>query len=131
MKKNKKKLELIHQINITPFTDVILVLLVIFMISAPNLILSNLKINLPKGNHSENLNTQLSEIIGIDKEGNLYYKNQMIQIMNLIEQLKSKNDENITILINADENTKHGRVVEVLNQLKENGFYKIYVGTSR
>ncbi len=161
MKKIKKyKSDIISNINITPFTDVILVLLIIFMISAPSIFLSSIEIRLPKGNQ---IHTKLdyNYIIGIDKQGNIYYKNKKIsreELTDILKEIKDNNskilinadietkhgnvieiinilkeikDNNSKILINADIETKHGNVIEIINILKNSGYSNIYVGTSK
>ncbi len=136
MKVHKIKLksdEIISSINITPFTDVILVLLIIFMISAPSIFLSSIQIQLPKGETSQTT-SKFTEIIGIDREENFYYKNRLIPKEELIDILSRNYKEDtskIEILINADKNTKHGTVMEFINTLKNLKFTKIYVGTTK
>lgn len=136
MIKHKIKLpsdEIISNINITPFTDVILVLLIIFMISAPSIFLSSLQIQLPQGKGSE-LQTQYTEIIGIDKEGNFYYKNRLLtkeDVINIFSKKYQDNPNNVKILINADKNTTHGTVIDFINALKQLNFSNLYVGTTK
>jgi biopolymer transport protein ExbD len=135
MMKNKipKKKEVISSINITPFTDVILVLLIIFMISAPSIYLTSLEIQLPKGSN-KNSQIQYNEIIGIDKDGNYYYKNKKWELKEILDIFKNKSNEEkskINILINADKETKHGDVIELINLLSNMEFKNVYVGTSK
>jgi len=135
MMKNKihRKKEVISSINITPFTDVILVLLIIFMISAPSIYLTSLEIQLPKGSN-KNSQIQYNEIIGIDKDGNYYYKNKKWELKEILDIFKNKSNEEkskINILINADKETKHGDVIELINLLSNMDFKNVYVGTSK
>jgi biopolymer transport protein TolR len=133
MKKNHKKNDIISTINITPFTDVILVLLIIFMISAPSIYLTSIEIQLPKGTN-KNAQTQYEEIIGLDKEGNYYYKNKLTKKEDLEKAFKDKSVEEkkkIRILINADKNTKHGDVIELINLFNQLEYKNVYVGTSK
>ncbi len=131
MKKIKKNSsDFISNINITPFTDVILVLLIIFMISAPSIFLSSIEIRLPKGNQN-NTKLDYNYIIGIDKLGNIYYKNKKISREELTDIFKEIKDQNSKILINADIETKHGNVIDIINILKNLGYSNIYVGTSK
>ncbi|MFN3605187.1 MAG: ExbD/TolR family protein [Leptonema sp. (in: bacteria)] len=125
--------EIISSINITPFTDVILVLLIIFMISAPSIFLSSLQIQLPQGDTTKTP-SQYTEMIGIDKEGIFYYKNRTVSLEELknIFSKKPKEELNkIEILINADKDTKHGYVINLINELKNLNYTKIYVGTTK
>ncbi len=131
MKPLKRTEDIISNINITPFTDVILVLLIIFMISAPNIFLSSLEIRLPKGDNTSS-KIQYNEILGIDKNGNIYYKNKLISKEDLKSIFKFNDDKKTKIiLINADIETKHGDVIEIIQILKSLDFTNIYVGTSK
>lgn len=132
-KKFKLSEDIISNINITPFTDVILVLLIIFMISAPSIYLSSIQIQLPRGENSK-ATIQYTEIIGIDKEENIYYKNRIISLEELKKIFSEKQIEDrskIEILINADKDTKHGFVIHLINELKNLKYTKIYVGTTK
>lgn len=125
--------EIISTINITPFTDVILVLLIIFMISAPSIYLSSIQIQLPQGGDTKST-IQYTEIIGIDKEGNIYYKNRIISLEDLKKIFSEKGIEDkskIEILINADKDAKHGFVIQLINELKNLKYTKVYVGTTK
>ncbi|GIX43318.1 MAG: biopolymer transporter ExbD [Leptospiraceae bacterium] len=131
--KNKKNKDIISNINITPFTDVILVLLIIFMISAPSIYLTSIEIQLPKGSN-KNSQIQYNEIIGIDKQGNIYYKNKRIdksEIQNIFKNKTLEDKKKLHILINADKETKHGDVIELINLLNRLDYKNVYVGTSK
>lgn len=131
MKPLKRSDDIISNINITPFTDVILVLLIIFMISAPSIFLTSIEIRLPRG-ENQSSNNQYNEILGIDKNGNIYYKNKLISkedLKNLFPLQKEK--ESKTILINADIDAKHGDVIEIIQILRNLNYSNVYVGTSK
>ena len=68
--KNKRKV--VADINITPFTDVVLVLLIIFMITTPMLSQHSLKINLPKAENTQQTEEAKNIEISIDKDGFVY-----------------------------------------------------------
>lgn len=131
MKPLKRSDDIISNINITPFTDVILVLLIIFMISAPSIFLTSIEIRLPRG-ENQSSNNKYNEILGIDKNGNIYYKNKLISkedLKNLFPLQKEK--ESKTILINADIDAKHGDVIEIIQILRNLNYSNVYVGTSK
>ena len=121
---NKKQFT---EINITPLTDIALVLLVIFMIAAPVLVQSSIKINLPKvpTKKSQAINTKL--IIRINQRGNIFIDDKRISWKNL--KLKIKNLAKINpsqiISIEGDKNVKYNSVIEVLNLLKNHDFVNI------
>ncbi|MCS7205438.1 MAG: biopolymer transporter ExbD [Leptospiraceae bacterium] len=129
----QKPKEYISTINITPFTDVILVLLIIFMISIPNIYLTSYQIRLPKGTSDTTLKSY-TEIIAIDQNGNIYYKNRLInktELEGFFFQKSEQEKKQSVILINADQNTKHGQVVEIISLLKDLGYANVHIGISK
>ncbi|MEK6626770.1 MAG: biopolymer transporter ExbD [Bdellovibrionota bacterium] len=116
-------LEGITEINITPFVDVVLVLLVIFMVTAPVMLKESLKVNLPKTLTSD-LNTKSNSIgIAITKEGQVIFNSELISQENLqlkLTELQQTAPET-TFLISADIDTRHGDVVRMIDLLKKNG----------
>ena len=116
-------LEGITEINITPFVDVVLVLLVIFMVTAPVMLKESLKVNLPKTLTSD-LNTKSNSIgVAITKEGQVIFNSELISQENLqlkLTELQQTAPET-TFLISADIDTRHGDVVRMIDLLKKNG----------
>jgi biopolymer transport protein TolR len=116
-----------HEINVTPFVDVMLVLLIVFMVAAP-LLLSGLPVDLPaaKG-QSLNLNKEPITVT-VDRAGKIYLGSQEepIEIRPLLEKLKVivKNAEEDPILFRGDRQVNYGRVSEVLSAVREGGFKK-------
>ena len=119
-------------INIVPFTDIILVLLIIFMISAPGLIQSGLGIELPKSVNKDQ-GKKNNIIININSKNEIFLddlsKKTKMSKKELNDYLKNIKDENKEVLINADQNVKHGEIISILDILKTNGIVKIIVGT--
>lgn len=125
----KNQNEPVSTINITPFTDVILVLLIVFMISAPGLYMSSFKIQLP-GSSSKTSETAFSLVVGVDENGKIYISDQSLSEEELKERLaglgKEKKDK---VLLNADSRLNHGRVIEIVDILRESGVGSVAVGT--
>lgn len=119
-------------INIVPFTDVVLVLLIIFMIAAPGLVRSGLDINLPGASTSRS-QTKTRWQVAVDDSGNLFLNARPIKSAALKEQLKAQLEKSsdTSVVLNADQATEHGKVVEVLDSIRAAGVKKIYVGTVR
>jgi biopolymer transport protein ExbD len=116
----------INDINITPFVDVVLVLLVIFMVTAPMMIKEGMNVNLPSATSSDQMNKeQLS--ISILKTGQILLNGQLMTQEALYESvvdLARKNNQ-LQGIISADIETKHGDVVGVMDQLKKAGLKKL------
>lgn len=109
----------ITDINITPFVDVVLVLLVIFMVTAPIMVKESMNIKLPKAK-----STQKSEVktfaIAISKRGQVLLDGDVIEMSLLFDKarkLKQLNPD-IQLLISADREAIHGDIISVLDQVK-------------
>ena len=113
----------INDINITPFVDVVLVLLVIFMVTAPVMIKESLKVNLPKTLTSDFTSKANSIGVAITKEGQVLFNGKLMGSDSLQNELRTifKNAPNTNFLISADTETRHGDVVRMIDQLKKNG----------
>ena len=112
----------INDINITPFVDVVLVLLVIFMVTAPVMIKESLKVNLPKTLTSD-ITTKADSIgVAITKEGQVLFNGKLMGPENLINELARISQEapQTNFLISADTDTRHGDVVRMIDMLKKN-----------
>lgn len=112
----------INEINITPFVDVVLVLLVIFMVTAPVMLKESLKVNLPKTLTSDA--SSKSETIGvaITKDGQVLLSGRLFSEDNLNSELLriSKSNPETNFLISADVDARHGDVVLLIDRLKKN-----------
>ncbi len=112
----------INDINITPFVDVVLVLLVIFMVTAPVMIKENLKVNLPKSLTSDLGNKSTSVCVAITKEGQVLFNGKLLSSDSLNQELAriSASAPDTNFLISADTETRHGDVVRMIDLLKRN-----------
>ena len=112
----------INEINITPFVDVVLVLLVIFMVTAPVMMKESLKVNLPKTLTSDVTAKTDSIGVAITKEGQILFNGKLLSTENLQNELRtiSQNAPETNFLISADTETRHGDVVRMIDMLKKN-----------
>ena len=113
--------EVISGINITPMVDVVLVLLIIFMITAPTIFHSTIQVELPRA--STGVSAQKSPFqIAINREGNLFLDGAPIDLPALEDKLKKSGDlSEQTAIIQADTHSEHGTVVHVMDTLRKNG----------
>jgi biopolymer transport protein ExbD len=113
----------INEINITPFVDVVLVLLVIFMVTAPVMLKDSLKVKLPKTLTADLARKNSSVGIAVTKEGQLLLNGELVDAQGFEARLKefAKTAPQTQFLISADAESKHGDVVRVIDQLKRNG----------
>jgi len=120
------------ELNITPLVDVMLVLLAIMMVVAPNMIYEE-KINLPQSSKT----TQLSKIppvhIVIHKDRNLKINNDTYLLNAFMDNFSlytSTLDKKATVLISADKSLDYGVVMSVLAALKQAGFSEVSLATN-
>jgi len=125
-----KRSKTISQINVTPMVDVMLVLLVIFMITAP-LLKVGVPINLPKTKAKALPEDQAPLSVTINKEEKIFVQDTEISLEKLIPKLISisKNRDDRKIFIRADKVLSYGRVVEVMAVITSAGFNKIALVT--
>ncbi len=109
----------LSEINITPFVDVVLVLLIIFMLTAP-ILESGIEVDLPK-TKTVKVVSEVKVVITIDRKQNIYVGNDPININLLgkyvLGQLKGASNQ--PVFIRCDENVPFGAVVKVFDALKE------------
>lgn len=117
---------LISAINITPMVDVVLVLLVIFMVTARIIHAQGMPMDLPKAASGESIQTIFS--VEISADGKTFVDSEPVlsdaDISKLAEEGKKKTPE-LRAVIRADEKVEHGRVIHVLDLLKRAGVAKI------
>lgn len=119
---------IVSGINITPFVDVVLVLLVIFMITAPALVKEVLEIRLPKSSTGDG---QVIQTFGvaINKEGLILLNGTLIDEDSLKNKIKEtiQKSQDLQAIISADKEVPYGRVVHVIDVLKSSGLEKFAV----
>ena len=121
-----KKNRVISQINVTPFVDVMLVLLIVFMITAP-LLTVGVSVDLPKTKASQ-LNSKGDPIIiSIKKNGELYIQEREIDNLQLLPRLKaiSSGNKNLRIYVRGDKDVPYGLVLDTIAKIKSSGFKKV------
>jgi len=111
--------DIISEINITPFVDVVLVLLVIFMVTAPMMVKETMNIKLPKGKSTERAEVK-TFAVAISKNGQVLLDGEIIDMTLLYDKALALRQENpnIQLLITADKESMHGEVIRVLDQVK-------------
>lgn len=124
--------EPISAINIVPFVDIILVVLIIFMVTTPMIMKPSININLPKaGSGSETTPSELSVGIGAAGEITLNGKpSDEKSITSYAQTLVAKNPETQAI-ISADKTVPHGTVVGIIDAIKGGGVKKFAITTDR
>ena len=121
MKKRAKRSKLMVEINITPFTDVVLVLLIIFMIATPFIYQSSMKVQLPQASKSEE--TSRDVIININAQGQVFLEDTKVDLESLKYKLTAmvRSKPDTSVIINGDKNVKYDSVVQVMDVLTRSG----------
>ena len=128
---SRSRRALISEINVTPLVDVMLVLLIIFMITAPMLV-SGVKIDLPDA-QAKPLNSNEEPLtITLDRHNNLFIAESSIKREKLINKLKAITKEKYStrIFIRADKNLHYGEVIKLVADLNVAGFNHVALVTS-
>jgi biopolymer transport protein TolR len=121
MRRRSKTPQLMAEINITPFTDVVLVLLIIFMIATPFIYQSSMKVQLPRATKSAE--TSRDVIITINAEGEVFLDDARIDLEALKDKLKAMTERNpdLAVIINGDKNVRYDAVIQVMDVLTRAG----------
>ena len=128
--KNSKKHRVISDINITPFVDVLLVLLIIFMVTA-SMITSSIDVNLPKGAASPTAEKVEPITISVKSDGTIFLQDQPIKLGSMATELLKFANNNLgsKIYVRADKNLDYGRVMEVVKSISFAGFNQVVLVT--
>jgi len=114
------------EINVTPFVDVMLVLLIVFMVTAP-LLTVGIPVDLPKVKANA-LTDQKDPIeITVKLNGEIYLGESTVEIENLIPRLKAITDQNTEarIYVRGDRVVAYGRVMEIMSLINSAGYVKV------
>ncbi|EKN00974.1 MULTISPECIES: protein TolR [Acidocella] len=122
----KRRYRPMAEINVTPLVDVMLVLLIIFMVTAP-MITSSVQVNLPQAN-AKPANADSKPItVTVDDKGKVYLNNSEIPLNNLVSTLQeaSKNNADQRIFIRGDKQVDYGTMLQVMADIVQGGFTKV------
>ena len=121
-----RRFQPMSEINVTPFVDVMLVLLVVFMVTAP-LLTVGVEVNLPKTTADSLPGDDEPLTVSIDAEGTLYLQELKITLDELIPKLRAiaAERENMRIFVRGDKAIDYGRVMLVMGTINAAGFTKV------
>ena len=113
-------------INVTPLVDVMLVLVVILIITAP-LLASSIRLDLPKAEGTQAVDAPRFVTVVLDKSGKVFFNDKPVTTPELTEQLTAaaKRNPETEIQLRADEGVPYGRVVEVMGVAHKAGLTRI------
>ncbi len=117
----------LSEINVTPFVDVMLVLLVIFMVTAP-LLQQGIDVNLPKAK-GKDLPPEERITLAIKKDGAIYMNDNPVSITDMRQKLEAISKLNPNVFLKADKGVPYGFVVEVIGEIKDAGIERLGIVT--
>ena len=122
---------IISEINITPMVDVMLVLLVIFMVTAPAIFTPAIEIDVPEAATGENVGEKEMSVL-IDRDGKWYLNGKAIDRDALQNEVRAyvKSGKDPVVLVGADQQTAHREVIAVLDLLRAEGVTKFAINTA-
>lgn len=126
----RRQRHLMADINMVPFIDITLILLIIFMVMSPLLVQMQLTVDLPKSNAINTQNDDDVVRIEIQKNGTVTVLNKKVKMANLEQELilRLGKANKKTILVEADKNVPVQQVVDVFDIAKKLGAAKLGIG---
>ena len=122
------KRERFDKINVVPFIDIVLVLLVIVLATASFINKKSVKVDLPTAS-SKTTTEKKAIMISIDKEGKYFYEKEPMSLDNLKEKLKKLDPKKDVISLQTDQKTEFQKFVSIIDILKEKGFQNLSIIT--
>ena len=119
-----------HEINVTPFVDVMLVLLIIFMVSAP-LLTVGVPLELPETKGQQLQSNREPLIISVQRDGKVYLQETQVELGDIATKLKAiaKGGYDEPIFVRGDKGIDYGTVMRVMGRIKQGGFTKVSLVT--
>jgi biopolymer transport protein TolR len=125
-KGRRRRHQAMSEINVTPFVDVMLVLLIVFMVTAP-LLTVGVPLELPETKSKTVQGNDEPLIISVDAEGRVYIEDLEVGLDNLVPKLQAvvgaKAEQRI--FVRGDKDVNYGRVLQVMGEIHDAGFTKV------
>lgn len=125
---SNKKQKLFTEINITPLTDIFLVLLIIMMVIAPSFKSMEETVEVPEVNNGATIE-DAKVTVSITKDGNMYVNDEAIQSDSLTDKLLAAkgNNDKAEVVVKADKNVKSSTIMKVMNSAQDAKYKKLIV----
>jgi biopolymer transport protein TolR len=114
------------EINVTPFVDVMLVLLIVFMVTAP-LLTVGVPVDLPKTQAGQINADQAPLVVSLQKQGKIFLQETEIDADNLVPRLKAISNANsqVRIFVRGDRAVAYGEVLALMGRIQSAGFERV------
>lgn len=123
MRPDRRDRSVMSEINVTPLVDVMLVLLIIFMVTAP-LLQQGIEVNLPKAKGKDLQQEERITLI-IKRDGKIYMNDSPVTISEMKRRLEAISKLNPNVFLKADKDVPYGLVVEVIGEVKDSGIERL------
>ena len=124
--RRKGQYPLMHEINVTPFVDVMLVLLIVFMVTAP-LLTVGVPVDLPRTQARNIPDPEEPLVVSVTADGQIYVQESPIDLDNLVPLLRAITGANpeARIFVRGDRSLAYGRIMEVMGAVSGAGFSRV------
>lgn len=122
--------DVVSEINITPLVDVMLVLLIVFIITAP-LLTHNVKVNLPKAAPTQVTEQNKAVVVSVKPDGSIYLDKNQVSATDFeaaVQRLK-QSQPNLALTFNADTKVPYGTVAQLLASIQRVGVDRLSILT--
>ncbi|MEJ5034459.1 biopolymer transporter ExbD [Acinetobacter sp. MYb177] len=122
--------DVVSDINITPLVDVMLVLLIVFIVTAP-LLTNSVKVNLPKAAPTQSTDQNKALVISVKPDGAIFLDKDPVKLENFEQEITQRKTANskLALNLNADETVPYGTVAKLLASIERVGVEKLSVIT--
>lgn len=123
--------DVVSDINITPLVDVMLVLLIVFIVTAP-LLTNSVKVNLPKAAPTQSTDQNKALVISVKPDGAIFLDKAPVNLENFEQEITQRKNANgkLALNLNADETVPYGTVAKLLASIERVGVEKLSVITT-
>ena|ERR1700761_6146577 len=132
--KRRRRRPVMSDINVTPFVDVMLVLLIVFMVSAP-LLTVGVPIDLPQSQAKALPQDNVPLTVSVNVDGKIFLQNEPIEINDLVTKLKAiidarHDNSDQTIYVRGDRKVDYGTMMQVMGRISGAGYHKVALVTN-
>jgi biopolymer transport protein TolR len=132
--KRRRRRPVMSEINVTPFVDVMLVLLIVFMVSAP-LLTVGVPIDLPQSQAKALPQDNVPLTVSVNTDGKIFLQNEPIELDDLVTKLKAIIDArhgnpDETIYVRGDRKVDYGTMMRVMGRISGAGYHKVALVTN-
>ena len=118
-------------LDMTPLIDVVLMLVIFFMLTTTFVLAPGIKVDLPRGSSVQRAG-ETDRVVVVTKEGHIFYHDERVDLARLQAALQQaqKAQPDLRVVIKADKNALHGRVVEIMDMAKTIGIERLAIATA-